>query len=234
MNSPFKIESNVVAGTPYPHVTKALHVNLPAFLTPESYKHYKYSIQDIAVTLASFSAYYIYLLAICLELKVYKGFTKVAYDGPNNLIYGGKAILINRIQSILSLESYNTNCVLLISHPEHVPLLPVIYISYPRFQHILKEYNSLSSQRIMWRGVCSAIPLSELITIHDRSYVVHTKYDTELLLIRVVPEQSFLDMQIGNVYSQFEKGIPCIIDGKSYIAGDECVFIKPTLHNITL
>ena len=214
----FKSNKKIVCGTEYRHVTKSIHLTLPAFLNPCTFHHYMYSKKDIETTLYSFSAYELYRLAIGLHIKVSKGMTKISYSEPNRLIYNSKAVLIHKITSQMHNGTSNSgpSC-LLKSHSEHIPLLPVMHIP-------LCMYNSIATEG-------KHFPFCKIVSIRDRLYTMYKKHEMDLLMVRVIDKELFLETQVGGFTSIFQRGHEVISNGKEYIALEECTFVKPLLEH---
>ena len=218
-------ESNIIAGTMYEHLRKTLHVNIPSFLSPVLFQHYSYSSQDIEVTLSTFDTPWIYTLALLLNVRVNRSFSKVnAHDHPS-LTLCAKSLLLNKIMCVLDTTKSRALPRVTQTIMRHSVPLPVVKVPWQAYEDMVA--NMITPQDITQRCTTPCI-------FHraGRSYVPYDADQNGVVLVRIVPKNDFIAsrLHLGR-YSMLTRGIDVDVDSIHYTAIDEAIFGVPEKKN---
>ena len=197
---------------------RIVRLNLPLFLTVQVWQRHGYTLNDIKTTLEYFPAIHLWQCALLHGISASNSAIKLAFSTPESMVYGSKAIVIRKIEKMISQNYQFSNIypsVLDVLREDHIPPIPI---------HPLNELE--------WYKLTSLLPTTPLTnlleTIYYKNYfqwkdifMVPLWVEKEAIYtIRIVTEKTFntsgrtqntistrpLDIRIGNdVYCGVEE-----------------------------
>eukprot|EP01047_Picozoa_sp_COSAG01_P084101 COSAG01_NODE_17905_length_1115_cov_1.334646_2_plen_219_part_01 len=170
------------------NVERHIILNLPLFMTIPVWRRHNYSLSDIRLTLSDFNALHLWQCALLLGIAASNSAIKLAFSTPESMVYGSKAIVINKIQKLLK-TNYNFNddnpSTLDTKRDDHVPPLPIHKLSVTDY-HFLKSILPSTMPKLM-----EVVEYRNYFSWKDIKIVPLWKDKEDLYCVRIVPLTTF-------------------------------------------
>jgi hypothetical protein len=211
-------ESRRVPGKTFRRV---IELTLPLFLTTELWERHDYSISDIRTTLEYFSAIHLWQCALLHGISASNSAIKLAFSTPESMIYGSKAIVIRKIEKLVSKQfSENSPSVLDTLTLDHIPPIPVHSITH--------------NQWVELSNILPKKPVNLLDTLH---YTGSFKWKNIILVpmwleknsiysIRIIPLSIFNASGRIKKPSLSNKPLSIIVNGELFAGLEEACFFN--------
>uniref|UniRef100_A0A6C0CL08 Uncharacterized protein n=1 Tax=viral metagenome TaxID=1070528 RepID=A0A6C0CL08_9ZZZZ len=159
-------------------ITRTITLTLPLMLTPDVWMRHEFSLVDVVDVLDCFKANQLWQLAQLLGIPVSSSSVKLGFSSASSIVCCSKAIIMEKITKTIRerkdiiLREQN---VLDRTHEDHVPQLPVHYISnsdYSYWKSKMQPMNMMSENIIDDMFVWKDITMTPLGQEGDHLYMI--------------------------------------------------------------
>lgn len=197
-----------------------LNISIPSFLNPEIWKKYKYSYDDVVLTIKSFKSYHLQILCLLLKCPV-SNVIKLSYNSETAMGYSSKAIITKKLETHLKNKDYfSENSVLDKTLQNHVPPLPIILCNKEKYDlafSVLHGEINYSAPNI----------LKNCLTFFNNELFVPIKTEAKYILMRrIVTKNEYYNARTPTKSLATQPVMFFLIENQTeYCAFEECFLL---------
>jgi hypothetical protein len=206
-----------------PSITRVVTLHLPLFLTIPLWVRHGYSLKDIHTTLEYFSSVHLWQCALLYGISTSNSAIKLAFSEQNAMVYGSKAIVIKKIQKVLSSVGIfkNKESVLDTLRDEHIPPLPIHRIHKQMYEELLQGLPPKDHLNLL-----KPVEFTRYYEWRDIKVVPLWIEKKAIYCIRIVQYEVYCTSGRMSVNSLSHTPIHIIINERKYAGTEEAMFFS--------
>ena len=207
-----------------PCIKRTIRLSLPLMMTPEVWMRHEFSVSDVIDVLDCFKANQLWQLAQLLGIPVSSSSVKLGFSSAASIICSSKAIIMEKIAKTIRERpdfTFGNQSVLEKTHEDHVPQLPVHYISHSLYCDWKAKVNPAS--------MLNMNTIDDLFHWKDITLTPIALERDHLYMIRIVPKSVFIQSNRAN-NSPVNRPIAFKLNDADYCGLiDEAAFFLPSV-----